>query len=82
MSQYQYLVTLSAQPNGGYTATVPALPGCISEGNSRAKALKNIRDAIEGYLVVAVKRGLPLFSGYEEVQVVSGVLQNAKVAGC
>ncbi len=35
---------------GGYTATVPALPGCISEGDTREEALANIREAIELYL--------------------------------
>ena len=35
---------------GGYTVYVPALPGCISEGDSKKEALKNIREAIELYL--------------------------------
>ncbi|MDP2934908.1 MAG: type II toxin-antitoxin system HicB family antitoxin [Dehalococcoidia bacterium] len=34
----------------GYTVTVPALPGCISEGDTMEEALENIRDAIELYL--------------------------------
>jgi predicted RNase H-like HicB family nuclease len=35
---------------GGYTVFVPALPGCISEGDTKEEALKNIRKAIELYL--------------------------------
>ena len=35
---------------GGYTAYVPSLPGCISEGNTKEEALKNIQEAIELYL--------------------------------
>ena len=35
---------------GGYVAFVPALPGCISEGDSREEALRNIQEAIELYL--------------------------------
>ena len=35
---------------GGYTVYVPALPGCISEGNTLEEARKNIREAIELYL--------------------------------
>ena len=35
---------------GGYTVIVPSLPGCISEGDTREEALKNIRQAIELYL--------------------------------
>jgi predicted RNase H-like HicB family nuclease len=35
---------------GGYTVTVPALAGCISEGETREEALRSIREAIEVYL--------------------------------
>ena len=37
---------------GGYTVTVPALPGCISEGDTFEEALKNIQEAAELYLEV------------------------------
>ena len=43
-------VVLELSEEGGYTVTVPALPGCISEGDSREEALRNIREAIELYL--------------------------------
>jgi len=43
-------IVLKPSDEGGYTAYVPALPGCISEGNSRDEALSNIREAIELYL--------------------------------
>lgn len=43
-------VVLEPNTEGGYTAIVPSLPGCISEGDSREDALKNIREAIELYL--------------------------------
>ena len=43
-------IILEPSEEGGYTAIVPALPGCISEGNTREEALKNIREAIELYL--------------------------------
>lgn len=43
-------IILEASDDGGYTATVPALPGCISEGDSREAALDNIKEAIELYL--------------------------------
>jgi predicted RNase H-like HicB family nuclease len=43
-------VVLEPSDEGGYTATAPALPGCISEGNTREEALRNIREAIELYL--------------------------------
>ena len=43
-------VVLEPSDEGGYTALVPALPGCISEGDTKEDALKNIREAIELYL--------------------------------
>ena len=43
-------VVLEPSDEGGYTVTVPALPGCISEGETREEALRNIRKAIELYL--------------------------------
>lgn len=42
--------------DGGYVATCPALPGCISEGDTKKEALANIRDAIEGVLLVLNER--------------------------
>ena len=43
-------VVLEPSDEGGFTATVPCLPGCISEGDTRDEALANIREAIELYL--------------------------------
>jgi len=43
-------VYLEPSEEGGYTAIVPSLPGCISEGDTKEEALKNIREAIELYL--------------------------------
>lgn len=43
-------VVLEANEDGWYTATVPALPGCISQGATKAEARANIREAIDLYL--------------------------------
>jgi predicted RNase H-like HicB family nuclease len=43
-------VVLEASDEGGYTVYVPALPGCISEGENVDEALENIKEAIELYL--------------------------------
>lgn len=43
-------IVLEPGDEGGYTAFVPSLPGCISEGDTRDEALKNIQEAIELYL--------------------------------
>jgi len=43
-------VALEPQEEGGYTVYVPALPGCISQGETYEEALENIKEAIELYL--------------------------------
>ena len=43
-------VVLEPSDDGGFTVFVPTLPGCISEGESKEEAVKNIREAIELYL--------------------------------
>jgi predicted RNase H-like HicB family nuclease len=50
-------VILEPSEDGGFTAIVPALPGCISEGDTREEALRNIREAIELYLQPVKDRG-------------------------
>lgn len=46
----RYTVILQKEEDGGYVVTVPVLPGCVSQGDSRQEALKNIEEAIEVYL--------------------------------
>ena len=43
-------IVLEPSDEGGFTALVPSLPGCISEGDTREQALANIKEAIELYL--------------------------------
>jgi predicted RNase H-like HicB family nuclease len=43
-------IVLEPSDEGGYTAYVPSLPGCISEGDTAEEAMANIREAIELYL--------------------------------
>jgi predicted RNase H-like HicB family nuclease len=43
-------VMFEKSDEGGYTVHVPALPGCISEGESLEEARRNVREAIELYL--------------------------------
>ena len=44
-------VIFEKSEDGGYTAYVPSLPGCISEGDTMEEAVKNIKEAIELYLM-------------------------------
>ncbi|MEI6503775.1 MAG: type II toxin-antitoxin system HicB family antitoxin [Armatimonadota bacterium] len=43
-------VVLEPSDEGGFTAYVPSLPGCLSEGDTREEAMANLREAIELYL--------------------------------
>jgi predicted RNase H-like HicB family nuclease len=49
-------VFIHATENGGYWAEIPALPGCVSHGETFDEALANIREAAEGWLEVADER--------------------------
>ena len=46
----KYRVLIQQDENGMFVAEVPALPGCISQGATRAEALKNAHEAVEAYL--------------------------------
>lgn len=46
------------EPEGGYTITIPALPGCVSYGRTFEEALIMIEDAMQGWLAVAKEEGL------------------------
>jgi len=50
VKEMNFDVVLEKQEEGGYTAYVPSLPGCISEGNTKSETMKNIREAISLYL--------------------------------
>ena len=43
-------ILLEPSEEGGYTVIVPTLPGCISEGNTKEEAIKNLKEAFELYL--------------------------------
>lgn len=60
MRQKYYKVIFEPQEEGGYTVTVPSLPGCISEGDTYEEALANIKEAIALYLESLQADGLPI----------------------
>ena len=51
---------LQPEPEGGYTVTVPSLPGCISYGSTFEGAMEMVQDAIKGWLAVAREEGVPI----------------------
>jgi predicted RNase H-like HicB family nuclease len=46
----RYTVLLEQEADGGYVVSVPALRGCVSQGDTRDEALANIREAMELYI--------------------------------
>ena len=52
-----YTVVLTPETGGGFTVTVPALPGCISYGRDLDAAKRNAREAIECHLGSLIKHG-------------------------
>ena len=52
-------VTLEHDEDGVWIAECPSIPGCVSQGKSKAEALKNIKEAIALCLEVRTERGLP-----------------------
>ena len=46
--------------DGYWVAECPSLPGCISQGTTREAAIQNIKEAIEGYILVLKDDGLPV----------------------
>ena len=56
--EYPVLIEpLAAEDGGGYLATVPDLPGCMSDGATRELAARNVGDAIEAWIEEAVALG-------------------------
>ena len=59
----KYTITLHQDSNGGFVASAPALPGCVSQGDTRDEALANIREAVELYLEDLKDAGEPFPAG-------------------
>lgn len=66
-----YTVLITRGNESGYVATVPALPGCVSQGRTKRDALKNVKEAIEVYLEALLEDGLavPVEAGKALVEV-------------
>lgn len=56
----KYRVLIEQDEEGWFTAEVPSLPGCISQGKTREEAVKNIQDAIQGYIESLEKHNEPI----------------------
>jgi predicted RNase H-like HicB family nuclease len=60
MKQYTYKILLNREPEGGYTVTVPSLPGCITYGESVDEAISMAKEAIGLYIESLVEHNEPV----------------------
>jgi antitoxin HicB len=61
MKEYQYTIILDPDPEeGGYTVTVPALPGCVTQGETIEEAIAMAKDAIHLYIETLIADGEPV----------------------
>ncbi len=56
----KFRILIEQDEDGAFVAECPSLPGCISQGKTREDALKNIKDAMAGYLHSLKKHGEPV----------------------
>jgi predicted RNase H-like HicB family nuclease len=60
MKTLTYTIHLEPAEEGGYTVTVPALPGCVTEGDTYDEAVEMARDCIRGFLEALAKADQPI----------------------
>jgi len=65
----KFNVTLDRDEDGAWIVECPAIPGCVSQGQTREEALENIEDAIRLCLEVRAERGLPLTMETRQVEI-------------
>ncbi|MDO8532186.1 MAG: type II toxin-antitoxin system HicB family antitoxin [Dehalococcoidia bacterium] len=73
MADYKFTVVVERDEDGVFVVSVPALPGCHTQGETYKKALENVRDAIRLYIDALRDLGepIPVEVGIEKVRVVA-----------
>jgi predicted RNase H-like HicB family nuclease len=79
-TQYRFNIIFRPEPQGGFTAIVPALPGCVTYGRTLAEARKMVKDAISGYIESLRKHKEPIPTD-EDTLVASLDLEYAQTSG-
>lgn len=67
-----YAILLEPQMEGGFTVSVPDLPGCMSQGETIEECRSNIAEAIEGWILTARANNWPVpepSTRFDEVEV-------------
>jgi predicted RNase H-like HicB family nuclease len=73
----RYTVILEQEADGGFVAIVPALPGCVSQGDTRDEVMRNIREAADLYIedCIAADDPVPTEVGREYFELTTGTKQ-------
>ncbi len=67
----QFTVIIDRDEDGVWIAECPAIPGCLSQGQTREEALANVKEAIAACLEVRAERGMPLTVETQQVEVLA-----------
>jgi len=59
-TRYHFNVIFRPEPEGGFTALVPALPGCVTYGRTLVEARQMVKDAVCGYIESLRKHKEPI----------------------
>jgi len=62
----KFRIIVGPDEDGVFVATVSALPGCISQGGTREEAIRNVREAMEGYVESLRERNEPIPPSIQE----------------
>ena len=65
----KFLITINCDEDGLYIAECPAIPGCVSQGETEEEAERNIREAIRECVEVRAEKGMPLTVTTRQVEV-------------
>jgi antitoxin HicB len=65
----KFRIIVGKDEDGVFVSECPTLPGCISQGKTRAESLKNIKDAIRGYITSLKKHNEPIPPSIDEEMV-------------
>jgi predicted RNase H-like HicB family nuclease len=65
----KFPVIIYQDEDGVFISECPSIPGCVSQGQTREEAARNIQDAIKECLQVRAEKGLPLTINIQEVEV-------------
>lgn len=75
----EFTVVFEPADEGGYIASVPALPGCITQGESFEDAVVMVKDAIEGYLGVLKDEGETIPQESKEIVITKVTVDSPQV---